>query len=730
MMKHILIAILLIFSGLSFGQITVQNTLNPQQLVQNILAGNGVQISNVAINGNTGLGTTVQSNATYFQTNANSLQFPIADGILLTTGMGSGAVGPNSSGSFTQGGTNTVTTDPDLNAIANGSVTNGIVLEFDFIPSGDTLSFKYMFGSDEYPEFSPSTYNDAFGFFISGPGINGPYTNNAENIAIIPNTTTPVTINNVGPGSNAQYYANNLGGAAYANAIQYDGTTTLLTANASVQCGQNYHIKLAISNVGDQSYDSGVFLEASSFSSNTVNIDITTDANVNDSTLVEGCTQGLITFSRPQNQLGDTMVVVYTVGGQAIEGVDYTNLGTNGMVTFLPNEDTVLITIDPFQDGLVEGPELLTIEAYTVSACGDTVYSSGQTYIIDEPFSQVHTSDTTILCDNDSVLAQAYTTEGFEPYTYEWIQLPANTVYTSGDSVYLEAYQNQQNLYIVESTDNCGFVFSDTMEIIVDQSLAIDSILTSPTPCGESTGFVSAYSSGYTGQPNLEWSGPGMNNPNSIDASAWGNLGSGWYYFTVSDDVCLINDSAFVDQENVPTAAFTANPTSGTAPLNVTFTNNSTGGSSYEWNFGNGNGVTVFDLSDQNQTYTDMQEQYQVQLITYGGSCSDTAYTTITVIPFLALNYSIPNVITPDGDNANDLFQFNPVNALEIDLIITNRWGGVVFESYEDPTQAVWDGTNQKSGNACTSGTYFFQVTFRGYQGEEITEQGFIQLVE
>ena len=62
------------------------------------------------------------------------------------------------------------------------------------MPSGDTIAFNYMFGSDEYPEYSPSTYNDAFGFFLWGPNPIGP-AYNATNLALIPGTTTPVLEN-------------------------------------------------------------------------------------------------------------------------------------------------------------------------------------------------------------------------------------------------------------------------------------------------------------------------------------------------------------------------------------------------------------------------------------------------------------------------------------------------------------------------------------------------------
>src|SRR5690606_1780277 len=75
------------------------------------------------------------------------------------------------------------------------------ILEFDFVPNGDSLMFRYVFASKEYPGYTCSSFNDAFGFFISGPGINGPFSNNAINIALIPGTDVPVAINTLNSGT-------------------------------------------------------------------------------------------------------------------------------------------------------------------------------------------------------------------------------------------------------------------------------------------------------------------------------------------------------------------------------------------------------------------------------------------------------------------------------------------------------------------------------------------------
>jgi gliding motility-associated-like protein len=385
MIKFITSFVFVSLSLMAFSQsVVVSNTQTPTQLINNVLLGMGVTASNITINGNPVTANAAQGNVASF-TNTNPA-FPISSGLLLTTGNAIAAQGPNNSTNLANNlpATASVASDPHLNILAAGTVTNGVVLEFDFIPTGDTLNFRYIFGSEEYPEFSPSTYNDAFGLFLWGPGITGPYAlagyANGANIATIPGGI-PVTINNVGDASNTQYYVFNDNGSTYGNAIQYDGTTVLLTAAASVQCNQTYHIKLAISNVSDMAYDSGVFLEANSFSSNVVDVAVATVSG--DTTIVEGCNFADIVFTRPDGNLLDTLSIIYTIGGTATEGIDYANLMDT--IIFLPGVDTVIVNLTPIQDNIIEGYESVIISVNIINPCGDTIVSSGTIYVWDGP---------------------------------------------------------------------------------------------------------------------------------------------------------------------------------------------------------------------------------------------------------------------------------------------------------------------------------------------------------
>lgn len=751
LMKQFIHFIFLLTFGAVFAQpIAVSTTQTPQQLVDNVLLGFGVTAFNVTINGNPALANTAQSNVGYF-TNTNPA-FPIQNGLILTTGNAAAAVGPNTLPNSVGNNppTSSVSSDPHLNDIAAGNVTNGVVLEFDFIPSGDTLVFNYMFGSDEYPEFSPSTFNDAFGLFLWGPGITGPYTlagypNGGANIATIPGGI-PVTINNVGDASNTQYYVFNEANSTltYGDAIQYDGTTVLLTAAASVQCNQLYHIKLAISNVSDQSYDSGVFLEAGSFSSAAVDVAVATVTG--DTTIVEGCTYADFIFTRPPGQLDDTLIINYTIGGVAQQGIDYNTLPNP--ITFLPGEDTVIINLTPIQDGINEGFESVTITVDIINPCGDTITSSGTIYIGEGPIINIQGNNPIVNCADDDVWLTASASGGYAPYNYEWENLAGANLGTN-DSLSVGINQNGTIYYLVTATDNCNFSQTDTVSITMNQTLTIDTIYVGPSTCVP-TGYVSVQVSGTQGVPQYNWTGPGPGG--FIDASVWQNIPSGWYYISVEDNVCSITDSAFVDLLDPPVAQFSASVQQGCEPLTVTFTNTSQNAQTYTWDFGNGQ--TSNSSDPVSATYDASNPNYVVTLTAQqGAQCTDQTSMTISVAICgctdpLAINYNpnatvddgsciipepvviAPNVFSPNADNNNEGFYLNTKNVISLQLIILNRWGNVLFDATSvdlinnNPT---WDG--KIDGGLASEGVYFYRYVAAGLNNQEVTGHGFLHLV-
>ncbi len=352
----------------SFAQSITTNTgYTPVQLVEDFLITGCLDASNITLTAGTA------ESRGYFD--ATGTTFPIQTGIMLASGNIVNAEGPNSSGSA--GNSLTPSSgDPDLNIIISPYLSrDATVLEFDFVPNSDTVEFRYIFGSEEYPEWVNSSYNDVFAFFLSGPGISGPYSNNAINIALIPGTLLPVTIDNVNDWSYSQYYNNNAGGTA----IEYDGYTTVLTATAVVQQCQTYHIKLAIADSHDQAYDSGVFFEEGSFSSGG-EVSMTNFSTVGgNSDLWEGCTNYYLFSRLDTSDLTDSVNVVLTISGTATPGAgnDYTSFPTDFWIPAGQIYDTIYYTA--FNDVIMEGTETIILELLSGCPCNlmqvtDTIY--------------------------------------------------------------------------------------------------------------------------------------------------------------------------------------------------------------------------------------------------------------------------------------------------------------------------------------------------------------------
>jgi gliding motility-associated-like protein len=429
----------------AIGQLTTVPGGSPVTIVQNTLLGAGVTVSNIMYNGSpSALGTF----------NASGTNLGITSGVVMTTGTvinnGAGPHGPNNQSNSgvdnSAGGSNL------LSGLIGGIQTyNASILEFDFIPYSDTVRFKYVFGSEEYPEFAPpnnSSYNDVFGFFITGPGIPLP----PQNIAKLPSGAI-VSINNVNPVTNSSYYnANGDGSSAPQNGspfyIQYDGFTDVLEAVSKVQCGQTYHLILAIADVGDGIFDSGIFLEANSLSSKVpveITYELSEQAYVDPDLMAEGCVSTVVTLERGSNGASGALTIPVNVSGTATEGVDYTNIPAT--VTFAPGQTSISFSFDAFADGLTEGQETIILNFPITDPCGNVNPITINLGIADILPVSVTVQSGDVLCPGDDLELLAVANGGVGPYTYQW-----DTGATTS-SIFVTPTSTQT--YTVSVTDNC-----------------------------------------------------------------------------------------------------------------------------------------------------------------------------------------------------------------------------------------------------------------------------------
>ena len=366
MKKHILI-LMSIMTLSYFAQaqgVTTDDNVSSEVIVQDTLISGCVTALNITDNGSSGFGA-------FYNTNS---AFPFQSGLIMTSGDVDHAEGPNTGSQTGDTGTGS---DSDLAQMSIASINDATVIEFDFIPASDTIRFNYIFGSDEFPTYANTQFNDVFGFFISGPGITGSYSNNAENIALLPNGQ-PVTINNIYNSGLDQYYIGPLkpedggGGVTdpYDSAEGYKGCSIMLTAEAIVTACDTFHIKLAIADVGDGSLDSGVFIEAGSFTSGVV-INLVNHSEVGtESDLYEGC-QNYYVVDLSDGVSDDDVFIYVDVhdSSTATEGEDFSDIDT--VIHIPPGELSDTLWYDAFNDGTIEGDETIILEFYNACPCGN-----------------------------------------------------------------------------------------------------------------------------------------------------------------------------------------------------------------------------------------------------------------------------------------------------------------------------------------------------------------------
>ena len=441
-----------------------------------------------------------------------------------------------------------------------GSVNNIASLEFDFVATGNVLNFNYIFGSDEYLTYVNSQYNDVFAFFLSGPGITGPYSSpsafpgGAVNIAIVPQSTPPlpITISSVNNVLNSLYYVNNP-----TDQITFDhlipvglnGFTKKIAAQYDLQCGETYHIRLAIANGSDTSLKSDVIIEAGSFNTGASLIESVAVANAGISPIPgfpansilegDGCYNGQFVITPPPCLTeSDTIQLLFT--GTATIDQDYNTNGVTQIILVPGVSDTLFV--NGMIDNVVEGSQTVTFG--NITAGYETieigfVFFNPTTQLPDTataflnivdyvPTELAPVTDILNLCPNATVPVDAVTliSNGVPNYTFNWQDGAGSTIGTNAVQSFAVGSAGNYELTV---TDYCGN--ADSSLFIVTEPPAIAFAVSQDLCTGyDSEILVTGGLQPYIFTPAI----PSAFVVNSITNTAFGNIG-GSYDLTVTD---------------------------------------------------------------------------------------------------------------------------------------------------------------------------------------------------
>lgn len=475
--------------------ITVQDAVgqSPLSFIQNNFLGEGVYVFNAKFQ-NVGSVITMPQIGTF---QANGFEgLSMDSGIVMTTGNISVAPGPNNSGSASSA-LSSFYTDPQMASVASADCKGCATLDFDFVALSNTVSFTYCFGSEEYPEYVASQFNDVFAFFITGTD---PITGDevTRNMAMIPGSEDAahphgiaVAINSVNPGvagsygsstepsftgAYAQYYTANVEGSDAA--IQYDGYTVKLMAQADIVPCEVYHMHISICNVGDNSYDSGVFIEGNTFSSSAAVVDLGQGGT---DTISSICPRDVnFNLSETYYTWGK---VHATFGGDAVNGVDFSCVSDSGAVIneghdfFYISDEDHHITINALPTADFSTPKHLDIYLETELCQSIPDFTTHDTlHYVFVNGEAIQLRDTIFECEGGCYNVGVELVAGMTPATFEWFpKTGIGHPYQQNTSCVI----HETSDYIVVATDRMGCT-TDTAHVHVEITQRQDP----PTPEG------------------------------------------------------------------------------------------------------------------------------------------------------------------------------------------------------------------------------------------------------
>lgn len=645
-MKKILFTLFIFSFTVSFSQnITVNETFTPQQLIENILVNSGcVSVSNFsASGGNFGTGE-----LSYGYFNSNGSGFPFSEGIILSTGKLNSAVGPNSN--FSDDGTGIGWTgDNDLNlALGLSNTFNASVLEFDFIPNANNISFEYIFSSEQYllnPSSGQCNFTDGFAFLLKEASAT-----TYQNLALIPGTSTPVRVNTVRgsgticPPANETYFdAFNTGSYP----TSYDGQTKILTAQSVVTPGTLYHIKLVIADEGNARFDSGIFLRAGSFISEK---DLGTDR--------------LIATGNPLCN-GDNLILNASQAGATNYQwyQDGNPVGTNSPTYNVTTPGTYDVEISINTSCTLTG-------SIVIEYAPNLVVIDDEFEVCDTDMDGKASFDlATIQTEIFSSLPTGFTIGWFDSTT-STTPLPSNyTNTTPFEQIIYARITNIPNCYgNIPITLNVN-IFS---EIITDETIGI---------CNSTPTNISA-PSGYS---SYSWNTSPIQTSPSITVS-----NAGTYTVTITNAEGCVKTKTFtvVNSEIATITNIDVNDFNEDLTATITVTGNG----NYEYSL---DGITfqsspVFNLLEAGE--------YTIYV-------NDKNNCGVVLETFFALSY--PKFFTPNGDNYNDIWQIKNLEKKGLEnskIYIFDRFGKLLKQI--KPGEIGWNGTY--NGNQLSSSDYWF----------------------
>jgi gliding motility-associated-like protein len=299
---------------------------------------------------------------------------------------------------------------------------------------------------------------------------------------------------------------------------------------------------------------------------------------------------------------------------------------------------------------------------------------------------------------------------GVQPYSFDWDN--------GGSTATINNLGGGQYTVVVTDANGCEFI---SVVILGEPNPIETNINVDNASCGDNDGSASANgTSGGTGPYTYSWTGTGQTG-NSAD-----NLTAGNYTLLITDsNGCTETESYTVNEINFPNASFSASTTEGPQPLTVTFTNNSSNGDEYFWDFADGNTENTDNIGATVNTFVN-DGSYDVMLVvTSPGGCVDTAYVNVFVFSDSFLTF--PNVFTPNPDGKNSTFK--PIIAGQLrnyKLIIFDRWGSELFNTSD--VNRGWTGKNE-GGNDMEEGTYYYVVEAEGFDGQNYNKGGYLTLL-